>query len=173
MPSAAGVSKPSEVTSKDKIRLPVWGWALLGGVTLVVGWRFYQARKANSAAAASPVSADTSGNIPTTILGPSDNGEDRELSGQEAILQAIKDLQGAPSTAVATPDLGSLTTLEVRAGDSLGGKTWADIAKRYGISEQHLKNFNADSANRGHLGPIDVNKALIPGMEVAVPWQNK
>lgn len=172
MPSPAGVSKPSEVTSKDKIRLPVWGWALLGGGTLVVGWRFYQARKANQAAAASPVAADTSGTVPTTILGPSDNGEDRELSGQEAILQAIKDLQGSPSTPSTTPSPGSSTSLEVKTGTGFGN-TWADIAKRYGISEQHLKDFNAASANRGNLGPIDVAKALPSGASVAVPWLNQ
>lgn len=174
MPSPTGVSKPGEVTSKDKIRLPVWGWALLGGATLVIGWRFYQARKANQAAAAQPATTDTTGTVPTTILGPSDNGEDRELSGQEAILAAIKDLQGpASSAASGTPNLGTVSSFVVTTGGGMGN-TWQQIAARYGISAQHLKDFNADPTNRNtSMGPIDVTKELPTGAHVSVPWLNR
>lgn len=69
------VTRPGEVLPKDKIRLPMWAWAVLGGVVLGGGYLFYRHRQAASAAATqaaaqanNPTASSAGYQTPTTIL---------------------------------------------------------------------------------------------------------
>lgn len=65
-------TRPGEVVTKGKIKLPLWAWAVVGGVILGGGYLFYKRRQTAAAAAANttattPATA-TGYQSPTTIL---------------------------------------------------------------------------------------------------------
>lgn len=67
-------------------------------------------------------------------------------------------------------DVGTVTAFTYQAQKN---DTWASIASRYGISAQHLQNYNAVASNRGGLGSINTNAKVTPGEQIVIPWLNK
>lgn len=121
----------SEVTTKGKIRLPLWAWAVVGGVVLGGGYLIYSRRKAAAAAAAAaatPTSGDQTGTSagftdPTTIL--------PIFSGSQPTLAPPPAAQGIPQ-ALSDLTIGKYTVtgkLAYYAPSSLGGSN--PVTDRY------------------------------------------
>lgn len=56
---SVGATHPEDVTTKDKIRLPLWMWIVAGGIVLGGSIYVYKARKASAAQAAAAQQAPT------------------------------------------------------------------------------------------------------------------
>lgn len=157
------LKKPaSKSQAEDKIKLPLWAWAVVGGFGLVVAWRLYQAKKSseapagnagNATGAASPSSecTDASGNpIPCNTvtpvynqinnLGPMEQQQYQTLSGQYSnIQQTLTGIQGVQNQQF-NPSTSPWGKYTVKQGD-----TWASIIAANGPAETptYIQAYNA------------------------------
>lgn len=172
----AAPTKATETTTKDQIRLPMWGWAVLGGITLVVGWRFYQARKASQTASTGGDAASTTqaaanqsqySLIPVPVATTTGNSPAEEQNYTN-LLGAINSLQGQGSTSSADQ---CVKQIYYKVGP---GETLASIGAKYGISGPHLfANITDPTVEDAGTAAANKSRGLTGnynGQVVLVPW---
>lgn len=164
----AQATRPGENTTKDKIRLPLWAWALIAGGGVILAYRFYQARQAQNAANANSTASGTSASqqqdyslIPVPVATQTGNTPADEQNYQN-LLNAIQALQGSgaagmqggnpPSQGIGVPTTANPTIqpngsprcvtqipYAVQQGDTL-----ASISAKFGTSAAQVSANNSN-----------------------------
>lgn len=171
------VTRPGETVSKDHIKLPMWAWAAIGGITLFFGYRIYKAKQTASSATANTTTGtvtntgcvDASGNsiacpsyvpVPTaTPTGntPAQESEYENLTNQIAALQGTTNTIGTQSSA----QLQGLVPGTVIFVQSVAqpGDTWAKISSRFG-SAGGASGLQAANGNK--VAPAPNSGIIVP-----------
>jgi hypothetical protein len=154
---------PNKV-QKGHFTMPLWAWAAVGGGMLFFGYRVYKARKADatsggtSSGTATSTATSTTGATATGCVDSSGNatpcpvyvpvptatqqGNTPTQQGEyDNLLTSIGTLQGTLSQPLTTATLEPGEQINVPT-DVNSPSAWADVAKAWGITEQHLLNNN-------------------------------
>jgi hypothetical protein len=156
---------------------------MLAVLVLAVGYYVWKKRKAAASSTASTSTASTTATQTADQTPPFIIQNYTTVPGQAQTPTTPTPTRGKPPVhgggppatpppvpTSAPPEVGTVSTINVvtHAGD-----TWASIAGKYGISAQHLQNFNSVAANRRSLPTINTKVQPPPGTTIVVPWLNK